>query len=329
MDFTEVMRRAWGIFRLRRELWILGMLSALFGQGEFSVSTNVNQSFNTPGTADNPAGLPQFIQDNLAAWVANPLPLIIGIIGISFAIVLIFLIGGAWMQAALIHGTAMAVRDQPGAVGASLAYARSRFGAMVLLKLLFQAPALLVGIIAAVIFVPMWINLASIADNPAPETIMPMLLGSFACLLPLILLLALYGLVISLFDDLALRYCALTGSRPWQSVRQAWRLFTANLGTCVLTSVLLGIIAFLFGLIAAIPQFALMFSMFRQLATGTITPLATGSIVALVIYAIVMSVGIGGILTSFNATLWTLLFTRFQESADLPSSSSAASSLGG
>ncbi len=329
MDYTEVMRQAWGIFKTRRELWILGVLSALFGQGEFSVSTNVNQSFNQPSTTGGGTGLPPFIEENLAGWMANPWPLVIGLIGIILVVGLLFLLLGSWMQAGLIHGTSMAHQGQPNSVGGSLTYARGRYGAMVLLKLLLQLPTLIVGIIAIAVSVPLWVNIMGTIDSPNPEAIFPMMLGSFACLIPLFLLVGLYGLVISLLDDLAFRYCVLEGSRPWQSIRQAWRLLTANLGTCLITWVLLGVIAFLFGLVAAIPQFALVFATISQLARGTITPLATGTIVALIIYGITLSVGVGGILTSFNATLWTTLFRQFQESAALPSNSSAASSLGG
>jgi hypothetical protein len=328
MDFSAIVRRTWDLWFRNRGIWILGMLAALTGQSEYTINSNFSQQFNSPSGSGDVPEIPQWFTD----FAANPWPLIISATAASLVFsVLVFLVG-TWIAGALIHQTSQVERGQPVTIGESFGVARDRYVTFLGLRLLLQIPVILAVIITMVLLVPLFTTLLPlIADPSGPvptnfETLLPLMFGSFLCLIPLFLILAVYGLFLTLIDDLAYRYCILEGSAAWQSLRQAWQMLTKNIGQSLITWLLLGGAGFLFSLVAAIPAFAIFFSISGGILERGFDTTVIGGFALLFVYSLVMTTVAGGILTSFNATMWTVLFRLFQQPPPAPVTIVASSS---
>jgi hypothetical protein len=83
-----------------------------------------------------------------------------------------------------------------------------------------------------------------------------------------------------------------------------------------LTWGLSAVFSFLFALIAALPIFLLLLPAARGMLADGWSSATIGALTALAIYGVLLGVGVGGIFTSFNVIVWSLLFRRFRDADD-------------
>jgi uncharacterized membrane protein len=331
MNYVDVSTRSFQLFRRHKSFWLMGMLMALCGQSEYSFSTNYNQSgASSPSLGSGPSSptpaLPDFLNsDSITTLMANIVPIIAGIVAFSMIGWVIFAILGWFVHGALIQMIAAADQEQVPSWRAGFRRSRQQIGHLFVMQLLIALPGFVLLIIMLLLFVPTFITLfKGIASTSAgepfgdPFRILAPLLGGLICLLPLFLILALVQIVYSMIQRLAARYCVLEELGARESLRQGWRLFRKNVGYSVLTWGLSAVFSFLFALIAALPVFLLLLPAARGMFADGWSSVTIGALAGLAIYGVLLGIGVGGICTSFNVTVWSLLFRRFRDLGEQP-----------
>jgi hypothetical protein len=312
VNYFDQLKHAARLFWHTKALWFLGMLAALFGQNEYGFSVNYSESApsSSPGSAASPFG--DFSANPmLASFLANPLPYLAAI----GAIVLLWWII-ATLVGWLVQGTMIDLVDQTDqqlapSVRASFRHSRAQIWPLFLINLIVSLPTLIVVIIAAALFIPLMLTVFRSA-TPDFSALVPRIVGTLLCLVPLFLLNALAGVALRLLNILAARACLLEGLSARASLRQGWLLLRRNLGYTVLNWFVLLIVGAGFSFVAAIPALLLLVPAARAFLHNEWTTFAYGAAIGVTVYFIVMSLGVGGILTGFNSTVWTVLYQGFQ-----------------
>jgi hypothetical protein len=324
MSYPEIVRRAFNLWWRTRALWPLGILAALFGAGDYSTGS---ASFNYRVSADDlsdggaAADLLERMQASelLRAVAANPIPFVIGGVLMLIAWSLIAVLVGQLAHGAMIRMADVADRGYAASLGDALRVGAARLLPLFLIAILAALPILLlVGLIAALIAV-VALRVMDAAPGGA-EPALAALGGVLLCVLPLGLLTVIAGAVLGLLARLAQRVCVIEGLGPLRSLGRAWRLLWRNLGLTLLNWLALAILGALFGVAATLPALAIALPAFFSFFRSGAIPWA--ALIGLIVYGLVVTVLLGGVLTSFNSTLWTLLYRSFiaREAAPVPES---------
>jgi hypothetical protein len=313
MSYPEIVRRAFQLWWRTRALWPLGVLAALFGAGDYRTG---NFNFNYSVSADElPGGgaaadLLERLEASefVRAIIANPLPFIIGAAVILIGWALIAALVGQLAHGAMIRMADVADQGYAASLGDALRVGASRLLPLFLLAILAALPILLLlGVIIAVVAAVVAQVVA--AGTAGPESVLPAIGGVLLCVLPLALIAIVLGILLSLLVRIAQRVCVIEGRGPLQSLGRAWRLLWRNLGLTLLNWLALAILGALFGAAATLPALAIALPAFFSFFSSGAIPWA--ALIALLIYGLVITVLLGGVLTSFNSTLWTLLYRSF------------------
>jgi hypothetical protein len=154
-----------------------------------------------------------------------------------------------------------------------------------------------------------------LGKTPSPEAmqslfepIMSNILLGFACIFPLVCIGGILGWLLGLLNKVTARVFVLENLSIFESIRQGWKIARGNFGHILLNGIVLIVISVIFGWIAAIPALAIWVPVARALLhqNWSITSIILAVIMAL--YFLLIVVGVGGILTSFNSVLWTKLY---------------------
>jgi hypothetical protein len=106
--------------------------------------------------------------------------------------------------------------------------------------------------------------------------------------------------------------CVLENLAMRASLRRGWSLLRRNLGYTVLNWFVFVVLGSIFSFAAALPALLLLISAGQAFLHNEWTAWAVAAVIGVGVYFVVMSIGVGGILTSFNSTVWTVLFQAFQ-----------------
>lgn len=315
-NFVDLLKRSFALWWRVKLLWPLGMLAALVGYGDATVggNFNVSQQFSADSEADLPPWARDLAESPLVqAFIANPWPYIIGVIGFVLVWALVAALVGALAHGALIRVADVADQGYAASLGDGLRVGAARVAPLFLINLILALPVLVVVLgIAAVVGFSVVRLIASSEGGAGPSNpgaLIASLLGLFFCVFGVIVLLWVVGLVLGVWARLAQRACVIEARGPIASLGRGWRLIVRNLGLTLLTWLLQGVLGGIVGFLLAIPAVALAFPLLLSVAQGGALPV--GLIVALVLYAIVASVTVGGLLTAFNSTMWTVVYRAF------------------
>jgi hypothetical protein len=312
VNYFELLKRAARIFWHTRALWLLGILAALFGQNEYGFSVNYSQRVPASGSAQLDAPFADFLANPwVASFLANPIPYLVAIGALALIVWMITTLIGWLMQGAMIDLTARADQGDAPSLRASLGRSRKHIGRLFLIRLVLAIPTMIVVILAALLIVPLFLAVFR-TGTPDPSAIFPRLFGTLACLIPLFLLNGLAGIVLTMLNVLAARACVLEDLTMRASLRRGWFLLRRNLGYTVLNWFVFLIIGAIFSFTAALPALLLLISAGQAFLNNEWTAWALAAAIGLGVYFVVMSIGVGGVLTGFNSTVWTVLFQAFQ-----------------
>ena len=95
------------------------------------------------------------------------------------------------------------------------------------------------------------------------------------------------------------------------SVRRGWNIVRKNIGYTLLNWFIFAMFSGIFGLLGAAPALVLWIPTARAFLHNDWSGISVVMGILTVIYFVIMGIGIGGILTSFNSTLWTKLYKGF------------------
>jgi hypothetical protein len=326
MNYFDQLKHAASIFRKTKALWLLGVVAALFGQNEYGFSVNYSQRVPASSASQPDAPFADlFANPWVAAFLANPLPYLIGLGALVFTGWIIATLVGWFVQGTMIHLAAQAEGGSP-SLRTSLRESRQHLWSLFLMRLLLSIPTIIVVIVAALLVVPLILSVFR-SSTPDPAVLLPRLFGTLACLIPLFLLNGLAGIVLHLLNLLAARACVLEHLTMRASLRRGWFVLRRNVGYTALNWFLFVIFGAIFGVVAALPALLLVVAAGQAFLQNDWTPWALIAAIGVSIYFVVMGIGVGGILTGFNSTVWTVLYQTFQRKADTPPDDSARASV--
>jgi hypothetical protein len=318
MNYVNLLKHAARLFWNTKPLWVLGIVAAFFGQSEYRFSFNT--SFSASDSSELPPGFTEFFEGEFfRSFIENPMPYVLGLFGIGMIWWVIATFFGWIAQGAMISMAAQADQGHAVSIGASVQHAGRFAGRLFLMHLLAALPNLIVSgvlVLVVIFMISSLFNSLINSEVPNPDLILPGMFAFLACFIPLVLIMSLLGIVLQVLNTISARVCVLEQRGVRASFSQGWRLIRKNAGYTALNWFILLILAGAFGTGAGLPTLVFLFPVGQSLLTEGWTSFTTFAMIGLGIYSIVMGLGVGGILTAFNSTMWTVLYTSFQQAAE-------------
>ena len=316
INLGDVLGRAWRILLKHKALWVLGFLSALGGGGSTSVRFPANSTTtSTPVPSTGRSGLPTMSEAQMQALLVGILALACVLLLIGLAIAVISLMANGGLMA-----------DATGQMRFGTAFRRgaSRFKSLFGMRFVLALPTIVVFailfIVVALVVVPIS---TSRGGAPAEQQLVAAASGMLCLFVPVVLILALYGVVttwIKIFGD---REIMLAGAGATEAIGCGWRMFKDHIADTLVVSVLifvgnLGISlvtgVFAVGLMA--PGTVLMVSQIdKGVQPGALVLFVLGLLGVIILSALVM-----GLWVAYRATLWTLIYRTYVPRNALPPS---------
>lgn len=320
MGYPDLFKRAALLWWRTRLLWPLGILAAFMGAGDYATGNfNASSNFSVPADGDFAGETPAWIaalaeSELIQAIAANPVPFALGLGLILLLWTIIATLLGQLAHGAMIRVADVADQGYRPSLGDGMRVAAARLLPLFLLSLLVALPVLVIlaGVIAAMIVVISQLVLAIGSEAfDTPGGGIAALGGLLLCIIPLVLIMSLAGLVLGFFARLAQRACVIEGRGPIASLVRAWQLVRRSFGLALLNWVAVLVLTSLFGVIVTLPAIAVALPVFFSAAQSGTLP--WGLLVGLLVYGFLVTVPLGGVLTSFNSALWTVVYRALVE----------------
>jgi hypothetical protein len=216
-----------------------------------------------------------------------------------------------WLaQGALIGMVDELERSGSTSLAAGWQIGQERLLSLFMIALLMTLPGLVVILAALGLLLPFFSELLS-TSTPDLTQVVFSLLEVLACLLPLLCIGWFVQMVLNLWHKMAARSCVLEGLGIVASLKRGWQILQNNLGYILLTDFLVWIIGGTYNTAASLPALLLFIPSARAFLHNDWSVLGLTSATLMAGYFLVIGVGLGGILTSFNVTLWTKLYRVF------------------
>jgi hypothetical protein len=317
MNYSSIFKESLNTFWRHKSLWILGIIITIFGQGEYGFSVNYRESYpaGQGGLPDMPG------RDLLVNFFENPVPYIIGFGLLSLFSWVIQSLICWWSQSALISMVDDVDQQRATSIRNGLSAGKQKAIPLTILSVLFALPTAIINLPAIAGGIWFFFKFFDtykdmfLGKTPSPEAmqtlfepLMSNILLGFACIFPLVCIGGILGWLLGLLNKVTARVFVLENLSISDSIKQGWKIARGNFGHILLNGIVLIVISVIFGWIAAIPALAIWIPVARSLLhqNWSITSVILAAIMAL--YFLIIAVGLGGILTSFNSVLWTKLY---------------------
>ncbi len=316
MDIQNLLGRSFAIWRRVRSLWVVGVIAALFGYGEYGANVSY-QWRNTTSVPFAPGGSSPIDQlraaDPQLDWLLGNLALVIAavvVLGLLWA--LVAGVVGALTSGAMISLADSAERGLPTDLGGGMRAGAARTLPIFLINLILALPGLLIlAILFAAVGSFLWRAFSGGVEDP--ETFLPAFFGIFCCTLLLMIPGFILAVFLSLIGRLAARACVIEGLGALDSLRRSWGLIRRSLGPTLLLWLLMGLAGLVLSALMGLPALAMIIPIGLSIAQEGFSGFPVLAAVGLAIYGLVVNVGVGGVLTSLNATIWTLFYRGLLE----------------
>jgi len=327
MNYANIITDSFHVFWQHKKLWLWGMLLALVGQGEFSLSVSYQQnySFITP-TGGNPPKMPNpFDNPFVQSFLAHPL---LYITGFSLLLLIWWLFSN--IMGSLFHGALIGLVneiDQNGAasLGSGWTIGKNRgirlFSLTFLLALptfIIMFPLALAGAWMALELLQILMPLFAANSPPSPQEmeaiflpLVPYILGGFACFFPLICFIGLLNWGLLLLKQMAIRSCVLEDLGVVDSLKRGGQMTRRNVGYLLLNEFFIMAISGIFSLVGGIVALILWLVTASAIFNNDWSLFSIITTILLGVFLLMVNVGVGGILTTFNSVLWTKLYQGF------------------
>jgi hypothetical protein len=320
MSYIQIIKESAQIFWKHKSLWVFGIIAALVGQGDYNFSVNYQESFQIDSVSD----LPTPLRSLFAVIFENPLPFLFALIGFSLFIGFLQYLVALFANGAMIGMVGEADRIGSTSFTSGLRIGGNRILPLFVIYLLLAIPFLVLVILGLLLLIPIFLEFLpllsaySSGDLPSPDqleqvfrAIEPMLNSSLflCCGAFCIFVLAIW--VTGIWATLAARSCVIENLGVLASLKRGGRIGISNLGYTLLNWLILIIFRIVFVFFAGLPALTLWIPTAQAIWHGNWTTTAIITGVLTVIYLLLISIGLGGVLTSFNSTLWTKLYIAF------------------
>lgn len=286
--YRDILKRAWRLTYRNPILWFFGVFAALSGNGEqydsffenVSIVGQLQNNLDVLRTAQEEGKINEFWNSFTASFGDNVWYMLLLLLVIIIVTALFF-----WLvivsQAALIRSAQNEVQGKPigflDAFGAAIQRFWPLFRLNLLVLVFIYGPLILLGIPAVIIY----LDSGSLAWSVALS------LFAFLLLIPI-------GIVLAFITKFAAIFVVVRGESAMQSLKSAWRLFTANWLIAVETGFILFLIDTGYAFVAV------------SIMTMLGFPLTQAG---LVVYTIVM-VLLGSVYAVFRYSTWTMLWSE-------------------
>lgn len=309
IHFSAVLNTAWRIFAKHPAVWLLGMLMALLGRSDFGGTFNYGTR-NAWGSFIAPTGSGP-INDLIQRVSANPWPYAIGG-GLFFLLLwLALLLLGALVGGTLIAYVAAANRLEKPDLRAAWAHGVRRMWALWLAAIVLMViPLVALGALVACMLGSILAPLAEMTNATANSEIIAEAFVRLAIfVIPLICIGVPAFIFFSLLASLTGPAVVLGERNAFAGIAQAFRLLVRHFGWVALTWLILAAIGIGVAMLVAFPGFILSIAL-TQASMADSGSMLTRNLLLLAMlgYMLIVGVGIGGVLTGFSTTLWTVLY---------------------
>jgi hypothetical protein len=306
IDLTYILRRAGEITRRHKALWLLGFLTSLGGVG-LRLATGGGGG----GRAlleHAPPQLQRLVADMGSGFYAASL-----VVGLALSLALMVL--NALGQAGLVDQIRAAEERDAVDLRRGWEKGRERLWPVFLIRLLLSLPAVgavLVGALPSLGAALLTVLMTTSQERP--QIVIPGILALeltlFTCLLPTMGVAIALSIPLGVLQRLAVCACVLQGRDVRDSIARAWRTLRAHIGSLAALWMVSLLIALLVILLLGLPFLLLLIvAMATVWVTALFSPLLfAGATFALGIGAWLAVAAGGGVLATFNASVWTLAY---------------------
>ncbi|MEX1247305.1 MAG: hypothetical protein WEA61_02385 [Anaerolineales bacterium] len=306
MDFGRVLTRSWEIIWKHKALWIFGILASCGGQFGGLSGSGTNYSFDVSDTRNLPGQFDRFFADwerSINQFVNNVGPsFFVALACVAVILAIFFWVVGIYGKVGLISGVLKAEARR--AVGFRVVAAEawpvlgSALGLNFILALLPIAAVILLIILAI------------------PVGILTLGIG-LLCLIPLVCLLIPIGIAYGVYIEMANISLVRDRQGVGLALSRAWQVFRDHLGPLAGMAIILILGGLVVGAILAAPFLAIFAPAFIALIgpdPQAVGPALTTTFILLLI-AIPIYLLIGGIITSYVQSAWTLTYVQLAPAA--------------
>jgi len=300
-NFGEVLTRAWKIVWKHKVLWIFGILASCGrSSGNFNSSSRNSVNGTTPNLPPQMMQGFQWIQSHLVQFIV----IMVAVFCVIWIVVAFFSTIG---KIGLIRGAAQADGGAESLIfGQLFSESMPYFWRMFGLSLILAIPIVITvgGLVAGLVVFAVSASGGSTAAGLSVLAIVLVFIGCFCLLVPVMI-------VIGMIFSQAERAIVLEELGVMPAISRGWEVFRANLGPIILMAIILIVIAFIVGLVIAIPLLIIIVpTMIAYVAGGTqnTTPLILMG-VCFCLYLPVLIL-LNGVLTSYTESVWTLTYMR-------------------
>lgn len=276
--------------------------------------------------------------DLLVKVLDNPVPYIVAYILLSLVLWILASLICWWSQGALI--SMVDDVDQQGSTSVKRGWnaGKQRAIPLTIMSVLLALPIAIIALpaIAGVLwlFAPFFdfYKAMLLGKTPSQEELqavfqplMSNFLLGFACIVPSVCIAGILGWLLGLLNKVAARSFVLENLTITDSIKRGWRIARMNLGYVLLNGIVLFVISIAFGWLAAIPALIVWVPVARAFLHQSWTMSTTIAAIVAGLYFLLIAIGLGGILTSFNSTLWTKLYKAMVANENVTISANQAS----
>jgi len=323
MDYGEVIKNAWKITWKFKVLWIFGILAAC-GTSRGGGNFNFNNNFQTNGNgfSNSMPNLPPAIMDQvyrLTSLFNNPTfvwKFVAILLAVICVIVIVEIFIGTMGRIGLIKGSAEAdAGAEKLSFGELWKESTPYFWRVFWLSFLIGAPFLILFIVLIASLIAALIPLANNAGGSTFVLILVPLICIFFCVI------AILGIILGFISTQAERAIVLENKSILDGFRRGWEVLTKNLGPILIIWLITVVIAFVAGIVIALPLLVVMVPLVIAFIANmnnlnfSFTPWIVAFVCIACAYAPISWLA-NGILMTYVQSVWTLTYIRITKSKE-------------
>lgn len=330
MDYMGILKESWDVTRRNKRLWILGLFAG--GSAAASTSNWNSNSSNNNGSAGLPAGWENIHtpsealqrgldvagkQLGVSLGTADQWWVIIGLAVLTLIVICLVLWAiGIAARGGLIEQTREAIAGRPTSAATGWRSGLHFWGRVFAVGFLLALPLMGLGVLGLLTLAVF--GIPALASGGGTAAVAGLVSGGLV--LGLIGLVAfVIGVIVSMLEEVALRYAVLDDRGALDSIKATWADLKAKRGVASmwLVMILVNIAAGIAGAILFIPIVLVIgFVVAAAVATG-----GTG-LFWLIVPAVLVLIALGmlfkAVYATFRNTAWTSFYGRMQSPANAP-----------
>jgi hypothetical protein len=310
MDYTDILKRAWNVTWRHKILWLFGLFAGAAGGFSGGSGGGRNMGFQTgtssssPITAAQLASVQRFLEQYGAVILLSVAVLFV--IGLAFAIVGIAARGG------LIHLVNEAEEGRPVRAGDGWNVGFAKWWRVFGVGFVAALPLIVVGVLWLGVFLAGVVAYRDGSLQSLGSGLAAVAIGGGCFLLLLTVVAIVFGVILGIVAQIALRYAVLQDVRVFDALGRGWRDLWARRGAFLMFLILVGV-GIAYGIVVAVIAVVLMLPGVALLFLHSW--FAGAGMIALAVVVLMVP---GAIYATFYHAVWTIFFRRMTGTGPAP-----------